>query len=102
MLPPGAAAFDGAFNGILQLNLCTPTHVGSVQATIDGDDSTGYLGSLSASTLNFKGPKGGIFSTKPGTAIKRRGRTFDTNGLVLTDTLVTQKSVTVRGNLTCP
>lgn len=101
-LPPGSASFDGDFNGVLTMNLCTKGHVGSVQASIDGDDSSGYLGSVSRTELNFKGPKGGIFSTKPGTRIKIHGKTFDTDGLVLTDTLVTEKSVTVHGDLACP
>jgi hypothetical protein len=100
--PAGAATFDGDFNGVLTMNLCTTGKIGSVQATVDGDESTDYLGSVSATELNFKGPQGGIYATKPGTEITVRGGTFDTDGLVLTDTLITQKSVTVHGDLTCP
>jgi hypothetical protein len=98
----GGATFDGDFKGELTMNLCTAGHIGSVKATVDGDDSTDYLGSVSATELNFKGPQGGIYSTKSGTTITIKGGTFDTDGLVLTDELITQKSVTVHGNLTCP
>jgi hypothetical protein len=97
----GGASFDGDFKGVLTMNLCTGK-IGSVKATVDGDDATDYLGSVSATELNFKGPGGGIFSTKSGTEITVDGNTFDTDGLVLTDTLITQKSVTVHGDLSCP
>jgi hypothetical protein len=98
----GGATFDGDFKGALTLNLCAPGNIGSVQATVDGDDATDYLGSVSATELNFKGPQGGIYSTKSGTTITIKAGTFDTDGLVLTDELITQKSVTVHGDLTCP
>lgn len=98
----GGATFDGNFKGGLTLNLCTAGHIGSVMATVDGDDATDYLGSVSTTELNFKGPQGGIFSTKPETTISFKAGTFDTDGLVLTDELITQKSVTVHGDLTCP
>jgi hypothetical protein len=98
----GGATFDGDFKGELTLNLCTSGNIGSVKATVDGDDATDYLGSVSATELNFKGPQGGIYGTKSGTTITFKGGTFDTDGLVLTDTLITQKSVTVHGDLTCP
>jgi hypothetical protein len=97
-----SATFDGAFKGALTMNLCTSATLGSVKATIDGDSASNYLGSVSATELNFSGPKGGIYSTKPGTAIKVSSGTFDVDGLVLTDDVITHQSVTVHGTLTCP
>jgi hypothetical protein len=96
------AIFDGAFKGVLALNLCTSSNVGSVQAKVDGDTASNYLGSISTTGLNFKGPQGGIYSTKPGTRILVMNGRFDVNGVVLTDELVSGKSVTVHGTLTCP
>jgi hypothetical protein len=97
------ATFDGDFKGVLTLNLCTNGNAqGSVKATVDGDSATNYLGSVSATELSFLGPKGGIYSTKPGTKITISGGTWNVDGLVLTDDVITHNSVTVHGTLTCP
>jgi hypothetical protein len=98
------ATFDGDFTGTLSMNLCTSSGIGSVKASVDGDSATNYLGSVSGTELSFMGPSGGIYSTKPGDhpTVSSDGNSFNVDGLVLTDDVITHKSVTVHGTLTCP
>jgi hypothetical protein len=98
-----SATFSGDLSGTMTLGLCTGS-IGSLQVHVTGDD-TKYLGSVSGRSMGFIGPDGGPFGIPTGGQLPTAaadGNSFDVTGVVLSDTTLTQKKITVSGTLHCP
>ncbi|MFL6059692.1 MAG: hypothetical protein ACJ72E_00570 [Marmoricola sp.] len=100
--PAGTITLSGDLDGTATASLCT-SGVASVQVKIDGDDST-YVGSISARSFGFVGPDAADYSLKKGAVLPTAsadGTSFSVGGATLVD-LVSGKTVTATGTVTCP
>jgi hypothetical protein len=96
-------SFSGAFSGSISATLCTGG-IASIAVTVDGDSSSPYRGSISATQMGFVGPDAADYSLKAGqakTTVSGDQNTFSVDHATLVD-LISKKSIVVSGSVTCP